>query len=39
MMGYYNSWGMMGWWFAGGGLLLVLVALVAVLAWAARRPS
>lgn len=39
MMGYYNSWGMMGWWFGGLGMLILLVALVAVVFWAARKSS
>jgi hypothetical protein len=39
MMGYYGGWGMMGWWIGGLGLLILLVAVVAFFAWAARRPS
>jgi heme/copper-type cytochrome/quinol oxidase subunit 2 len=39
MMGYYNSWGMMGWWFVGGCIFLLLIALMAYFAWTARRPS
>ncbi len=38
MMGYYGGWGMLGWWFAGVIMLLVLVAVVAFFTWAARKP-
>ena len=36
MMGYYGGWGMLVRWFAG---VIVLVAVVAFFAWAARKPS